>query len=110
VSPNDENVYCVPCQHVTFPIIGRIESYMWQDIRLAIRRLAADKGFSITGTIILALGIGTSTGIFTLIHAVMIKSLPVADPQSIIRIGDGDNCCVLWGTSEPLLDLFVLAI
>jgi predicted permease len=73
---------------------------MWNDIRLAVRRLAASKGFTITGTVILALGIGASTGIFTLIHAVMIKSLPVADPQRIIRLGDGDNCCVIGGFQE----------
>jgi len=74
---------------------------MWSDIRFAVRRLAAAKGFTITGTIILALGIGASTGIFTLIHAVMIKSLPVADPQRIVRLGNGDNCCVIGGLQEP---------
>jgi predicted permease len=73
---------------------------MWNDIRFAVRRLLKDKGFTITGTAILALGIGASTGIFTLIHAVMIKSLPVADPQRIVRIGDGDNCCVLGGLQD----------
>ncbi|HYL74872.1 MAG TPA: ABC transporter permease [Bryobacteraceae bacterium] len=73
---------------------------MWSDIRFAVRRLAAAKGFTITGTLILALGIGASTGIFTLVHAVMIKSLPVADPQRIVRIGDGDNCCVLGGFQD----------
>ena len=70
---------------------------MFNDIRLALRQLAAAKGFSITALVTLALGIGANTGIFTLVHALMMKSLPVADPQRIIRIGDGDNCCVLGG-------------
>ena len=70
---------------------------MFQDIRLALRQLAAAKGFTITAMVTLALGIGANTGIFTLIHALMMKSLPVADPQRILRIGDGDNCCVLGG-------------
>ena len=39
----------------------------------------------------LALGIGGTTAIFTLIHAVMLKSLPVGDPARLYRIGDGDN-------------------
>jgi predicted permease len=45
----------------------------------------------------LALGIGGTTAIFTLMHAVMLKSLPVADPSRLYRIGDGDNCCVQGG-------------
>ena len=70
---------------------------MFQDVRLALRQLAAAKGFTLTAILTLALGIGANTGIFTLIHAMMIKSLPVADPQRILRLGDGDNCCVIGG-------------
>jgi hypothetical protein len=33
-----------------------------------------------------------TTAVFTLIHAVMLRSLPVADPDTLYRIGDGDNC------------------
>jgi predicted permease len=71
---------------------------MLNDVRLALRQLAAAKGFTITAILTLALGIGANTGIFTLIHAIMLKSLPVADPERIVRVGDGDNCCVLGGT------------
>lgn len=70
---------------------------MWNDLRFALRQLAAARGFTITATVTLALGIGATTGIFTLIYGVMMKSLPVADPQRIVRVGDGDNCCVLGG-------------
>jgi predicted permease len=70
---------------------------MWNDIRLAVRRLAAAKGFTLVAMATLALGIGANTGMFTLIHALMLKSLPVADPERIVRVGDGDNCCVLGG-------------
>jgi predicted permease len=55
----------------------------------------AAKGFTLVALATLALGIGANTGIFTLIHALMLKSLPVADPEHIVRVGDGDNCCVL---------------
>src|SRR5262249_44925444 len=71
---------------------------MFSDLRLALRQLAAAKGFTITAMLTLALGIGANTGIFTLMHALMLKSLPVASPERIVRIGDGDNCCVLGGT------------
>ena len=76
---------------------------MLHDIRFALRQFMAAKAFTATAVITLALGIGANTGIFTLVHALMMKSLPVADPQQIYRIGDGDNCCVLGGTQGPRL-------
>jgi predicted permease len=47
--------------------------------------------------ITLALGIGANTAIFTLVDAVMLKSLPVANPNQLYRLGDVDNCCVIGG-------------
>jgi predicted permease len=71
---------------------------MWNDFRFALRQLSAAKGFTATANVTLALGIGANTGIFTLIHAILVKSLPVADPATIVRVGEGDNCCVIGGT------------
>jgi predicted permease len=48
----------------------------------------------------LALGIGGTTAIFTLIHAVMIRSLPVSDPGRLYRVGEGDDCCVEGGPQD----------
>jgi predicted permease len=42
----------------------------------------------------LALGIGATTAIFSLINTVVLKSLPVAAPTSLYRIGEGDDCCI----------------
>ena len=53
-----------------------------------------------TAILTLAVGIGGTTAIFTLIHAVMLKSLPVGDPARLYRIGDGDNCCVQGGPQD----------
>ena len=80
-------------------------------IRYAIRQFFGSKVFSAAAILTLALGIGGTTAIFTLIHAVMLRSLPVVDPDSLYRIGDGDDCCVeggpqdRWGMfSAPLFD------
>ena len=63
-------------------------------VRYAVRQFWFSPVFTATAVLTLALGIGGTTAIFTLIHAVMVRSLPVADPASLYRIGDGDDCCV----------------
>ena len=72
------------------------------DVRLAFRQLAKSKGFTATAVLTLALGIGANTAVFTLLHAIIVKSLPVADPQSLVRLGDSDNCCVIGGLQRRL--------
>src|ERR1022692_3725428 len=67
------------------------------DLRFAIRQLGQSKGFPVTAILTLALGIGANPAIFTLVHAVMLRSLPVADPQQLVSLGGADNCCVIGG-------------
>jgi macrolide transport system ATP-binding/permease protein len=68
---------------------GRWLEKLWQDLRFGVRMLMKQPGFSMTAVLTLALGIGANAAIFTLLHAVMMKNLPVADPDSLVRIGDG---------------------
>jgi predicted permease len=56
--------------------------------------------FTATAVLTLALGIGGTTAIFTLIHAVMLRSLPVSDPSQLYRVGEGDDCCVEGGPQD----------
>ena len=63
-------------------------------VRYALRQFWSSRIFTLTAVLTLALGIGGTTAIFTLIDAVMLRSLPVADPARLYRIGTGDNCCV----------------
>src|SRR5580698_9036570 len=69
---------------------------MLADLRDAIRQLRKAPGFTVTVVITLALGIGATTAIFTLVHQVMLKSLPVTKPKELWRIGDKNRCCN-WG-------------
>lgn len=56
---------------------------LWQDARYAVRRLRNAPAFTITTVLTLALGIGATTSIFTLVHAVLLKSLAVANPHEL---------------------------
>jgi hypothetical protein len=65
-----------------------------QDIAYAFRQMRLSPVFTLTAMLTLALGIGATTAIFSLTHTVMLKSLPVVNPSSLYRIGDGNDCCV----------------
>jgi predicted permease len=69
-------------------------------LRYAVRQFWHARVFTFAAVATLALGIGGTTAIFTLIHAVMLRSLPVAAPESLYRIGDGDDCCVQGGPQD----------
>src|SRR5262245_30123405 len=69
-------------------------------IRYAIRQFRLSPIFTASAVLTLSLGIGGTTAIFTLIHAVMLRSLPVSDPARLYRVGDGDNCCVQGGPQD----------
>jgi predicted permease len=70
------------------------------NLRYALRQFRQSPVFTIAAVVTLALGIGGTTAIFTLVHAVMLRSLPVSDPGRLYRIGEGDDCCVEGGPQE----------
>jgi predicted permease len=69
-------------------------------VRYTLRQFRRSPVFTTAAILTLALGIGGTTAIFTLIHAVMLRSLPVSDPALLYRIGDGDDCCVEGGPQD----------
>ena len=52
------------------------------------RNSPASPDFSLTVILTVALGVGANTAIFTLVHAVLLKSLPVSDPKTLFRVGE----------------------
>jgi macrolide transport system ATP-binding/permease protein len=71
-----------------------------QDVRYALRQLKKTPAFTVTVLLTLALGIGANAAIFTLVHTVLLKSLPVVDPKMLVRVGHGNDCCVNSGTND----------
>ncbi len=65
------------------------------DLRFAVRTMKRDRAFLFTAVLTLALGIGANTAIFTLVHAILLKNLPVVDPTALVRVGDHEDCCIL---------------
>ena len=61
---------------------------LWQDGAYALRTLRRNAGFTCVVVVALALGIGANTAIFTLIDAVVVRALPVSNPEQLVAIGD----------------------
>lgn len=80
----------------TWPALDEI----WRDFRHAIRQHKRSPGFTIAAVVTLALGIGATTAVFTLIEQVMLRPLPVARPHELWRIGEGGGCCYERGYSQ----------
>jgi predicted permease len=78
------------------------------DLKLALRQFRKSPGFVATIILTISLGIGANTAIFTLVHAILLKSLPVSDPRTLYRVGDLDDCCVNGGfmNDDGDFDLF----
>ena len=67
-----------------------------QDLRYALRQLKANPAFTCVAVLSIALGIGANTAIFTLIHALLLRSLPVRNPQELMQV----NISILGKTSD----------
>jgi predicted permease len=76
------------------------------DLRVAVRRFYHQPGFTTVVLLTLALGLGANTAIFTLVDGLMLRSLPVANPESLYRLGDTNDCCVNSGLPSRGFSLF----
>jgi len=60
---------------------------LWQDVRYSVRQIVKNPGFTVVAVLTLALGIGANTAIFSLIDALLLKSLPVQRPEQLMTVG-----------------------
>ena len=69
-----------------------------QDLRFAFRQLRKTPGFTLTVVLTLALGIGATTAIFSLVEGILLRPLPFSDPDRLVHLGDH----LSGGTSTPV--------
>ena len=59
---------------------------LWQDLRFGVRLLLSQRQFTLVAVVILALGVGTPTAVFSVVNAVVLRPLPYGDPQRLVAI------------------------
>jgi predicted permease len=70
---------------------------IFQDLRISVRTLRRSPGFTVVALLSLALGIGGNTAIFTLINQVLLRNLPVRDPQQLVAFSDSESGGIAGG-------------
>ena len=79
---------------------------MGADLRFAIRLLAKERWFTTVAVVSLALGIGANTAIFSLMDAVILRTLPVTNPQQLVFFGHGTGERPGFSSNYPLFERY----
>src|SRR5262245_6689962 len=83
----------------------RWEDEMIQDLRYGVRMLLKSKGFTAVAAMTLALGIGANTAIFSVMNALLLRSLPVKDPEELVLLASANRNGPDYIFSYPLYEL-----
>ncbi|MBI3450198.1 MAG: ABC transporter permease [Acidobacteria bacterium] len=77
-----------------------LESF-WQDVRFGARMLSRQRGFAAVAVLTLALGIGANTAVFSVVNAVLLRSLPYPDPDRLVMAWESDAQQTRTGPVSP---------
>ena len=77
---------------------------MWQDLRFAIRQCRRSPGYAIATALTLALGIGATTAIFTVVNGVLLRALPYPHPDRVVQLWQLDRTQRQMQFSDPNFD------
>src|SRR5262249_51207560 len=79
---------------------------VWRDIRFAVRSLLKAPGFTVVAILVIAVGIGANTAVFSVINTVLLKPLTYPDPQSLVHLMNTGDQGSFPGANVPKFNIW----
>src|SRR5437762_14308528 len=79
---------------------------IWCDIRFAVRSLLKAPGFTVVAILVMAVGIGANTAVFSVINTVLLKPLTYPDPQSLVHLMNTGDQGSFPGANVPKFNIW----
>ncbi len=80
--------------------------YIWRDIRFAVRSLLKAPGFTVVAILVIAVGIGANTAVFSVVNTVLLKPLTYPDPQSLVHLMNTGDQGSFPGANVPKFNIW----